>query len=70
VWLVASGHEPQAAEVWAAQVPAWHSAPRDARDSFAWVQAAMWRGIAQNGPDSWTDRIADAAHRWAEHRNT
>ncbi|MGH3923879.1 MAG: hypothetical protein ACRDTT_13590 [Pseudonocardiaceae bacterium] len=70
VWLVASGHRPPAAEDWAAQVPAWRSAPRDALDSFARAQAVMWVGIAQDGPDSWTNRIADAARRWAGHGST
>lgn len=70
VWLVASGHSLQSAEDWAAQIPAWHSAPRDSLDSFARVQAAMWEGIAQDGPESWAQRVAGAARQWAEHRST
>lgn len=29
----------------------------------------MWKEIAYDSPDSWTDQIADAARRWAEHRS-
>lgn len=70
VWLVASGHSPQSAEVWAAQLPAWRSAPRDGLNAFAGTQAALWDGIVQDGPEPWTERLADAARQWAEHRGT
>lgn len=70
VWLVASGHSPRTAENWAAQIPAWHSAPREALDAFARAQAGMWDGIAQDGPESWIERMANAAAQWAEHRST
>lgn len=70
VWLVDSGHSPPSAENWAAQIPAWHSAPRDALDEFARVQAALWEGIAQDGPEPWTERLADAARRWTEYRSS
>jgi hypothetical protein len=69
VWLVASGHCPPAAESWAAQVPTWRSAPPEALDAFARAQVAMWEGIARDGPNSWTDRIAVAARQWAKHRS-
>lgn len=70
VWLVASGHSPQSAEHWAAQLPAWRSAPLDALNAFAWAQAALWDGIAQDGPEPWTEHLSDAAHQWAEHCST
>jgi hypothetical protein len=70
VRLVASGHSPPSAENWAAQTPAWHSAPRDALDEFARVQAALWHGIAQDGPEPWTERLADAARQWMEYRSS
>jgi hypothetical protein len=69
VWLVASEHNPQSAEDWAAQVPAWHAAPRDALDAFARAQADMWDGIARDGPEPWTQRMAGAARQWVEHRS-
>jgi hypothetical protein len=69
VWLVASGHSPRSAEAWAAQVPAWHAAPRDSLNAFARVQATMWDGIAQDGPEPWTQRMAGAARQWAENRS-
>lgn len=70
VWLVASGHSPRSAEAWAAQIPAWHAAPRSALNVFARAQAALWDSIAQDGPELWTERVAAAARLWAEHRTT
>ncbi|MGH3916821.1 MAG: hypothetical protein ACRDTC_25940 [Pseudonocardiaceae bacterium] len=67
---MASGHSPQSAEDWATQLPAWRSAPRDAVNAFARVQAALWEGIAHDGPKPWTERLANAAQQWVEHRNT
>ncbi|MDQ3763145.1 MAG: aminoglycoside phosphotransferase [Actinomycetota bacterium] len=69
VWLVASGHSPQAAEDWATQIPAWHAAPRNSLDEFARAQASMWGGIALDSPEQWTQRVAGAAQQWVEHRN-
>ncbi len=70
VWLVASGHSSPSAENWAAEIPAWHSAPRDALDEFVQVQAARWEDIAQDDPESWTERLADAARQWMEYRSS
>ncbi|MGH3850608.1 MAG: hypothetical protein ACRDRT_13045, partial [Pseudonocardiaceae bacterium] len=64
VWLVASGHSPQSAEGWAARVPAWHAAPRGCLDAFARAQAGMWKGIAQDGPEPWTQRMSISARKW------
>lgn len=69
VWLMASGHSCPSAENWAAQVPPWHTAPRDCLDEFARAQASMWQEIAHDDPQPWTHRMADAARRWAEHRS-
>lgn len=69
VWLMASGNSPQSAEAWAAQVPAWNSAPRGSLDAFARVQATMWDEIARDDPEPWTQRMADAARQWVEHRS-
>ncbi|MGH7869038.1 MAG: aminoglycoside phosphotransferase, partial [Candidatus Dormibacteraceae bacterium] len=38
VWLIASGHSPASAESWAARIPSWGSASRNALDEFARVQ--------------------------------
>lgn len=70
VWLVASGHSPPSAEDWAAQLTAWRSAPLQALNAFARVQAALWEGIAHDDPEPWTERLANAARQWAEHRST
>jgi hypothetical protein len=29
----------------------------------------MWDGIAQDGPEPWTQRMTGAARQWAENRN-
>jgi hypothetical protein len=65
VWLTAAGHTPRHAEQWAAKVPAWTTAPTGALDLFATAQARLWQGIAEESPNEWTRRLADAATRWA-----
>jgi hypothetical protein len=68
VWLIASGHTPPEAEAWAAWIPSWNEAPRDAVDEFARTQAAMWAGIAEADPQPWTQRLAESGQAWAKHR--
>ena len=68
VWLVTEGHTPAHAERWAAQTPAWASAPAAGMDAFALAQARMWADIADDDP--WARRIADAAQQWATHRRS
>jgi hypothetical protein len=68
VWLVTENHAPAEAERWAAHIPAWEQAPSEGLDIFATAQERMWRDIAQEDPDPWTCRIAEAAERWAAHR--
>lgn len=67
IWLVASGHHPQSAQAWAARVPAWHGASLASLIKFARAQAGMWDEIAQDDPEPWTHRTAEAARQWAEH---
>ncbi|MFZ3562902.1 aminoglycoside phosphotransferase [Streptomyces sp. BH097] len=71
IWLVASGHEPAAAELWAAKNPAWSTAPARALEVFATAQKRLWAEIADEAPDiAWMRNLADAAHRWSAHRQT
>lgn len=69
VWLVACGHSPRSAEAWAAQVPAWHTAPRDSVTALAWAQTTLWEEIAQDSTEPWTQRMAGAARQWAANRS-
>ncbi|MFE2111240.1 aminoglycoside phosphotransferase [Kitasatospora sp. NPDC059463] len=68
IWLVASGHEPAAAEQWAAQVPVWLKAPAEGIDAFAVANANIWDEIGGHDPAPWTARMVDAARRWRDHR--
>ncbi|MBF6175711.1 aminoglycoside phosphotransferase [Nocardia blacklockiae] len=68
VWLVFAGHEPAAAERWAARVPAWHSAGPGDRPWFATALAAEWTATATRNPNIWTHGLRDAARRWAAYQ--
>ena len=68
VWLIASGHSPQGAEGWAAQIPSWHDAPTEALAAFAAAQAALWSRIAEVDPEPWIKNMAAAAQQWSERR--
>jgi hypothetical protein len=68
VWLVASGHDPDSAESWAARIPSWRAAPATALDEFARIQALMWAGIAADTDEDWTRRVARASRQYADYR--
>ncbi|MBB5917289.1 hypothetical protein BJY24_006201 [Nocardia transvalensis] len=68
VWLVFAGHEPAAAERWAARVPAWHRADDQDLRVFATALAAEWTATAGRNPNVWTIGLRDAARRWAAYR--
>ncbi|WP_156959732.1 aminoglycoside phosphotransferase [Nocardia sp. BMG51109] len=67
VWLIFAGHEPAAAERWAARVPAWHRADTTDLRVFATALAAEWTATANRNPNIWTHGLRDAARRWADH---
>jgi hypothetical protein len=67
--LMAAGHTPQEAELWAAQVPAWRAAPREAIDAFVSISARMWSEIAAGAPhDGWKQRMGSVAVGWLTFR--
>jgi hypothetical protein len=69
VWLIAAGgHRPESAESWAARVPAWRTARREAVTAFAHATANLWEEIAGPAPDPWTARVLHAARTWAAFR--
>ncbi|MFI9080427.1 aminoglycoside phosphotransferase [Streptomyces sioyaensis] len=69
IWLIASGHTPASAEHWAAEVPAWHTAPAEGITAFAAANRNIWDEISTADPDPWTLRTAAAAATWHDHRD-
>ncbi|MFD7618152.1 aminoglycoside phosphotransferase [Streptomyces sp. NPDC059802] len=68
IWLIAAGHTPASAEGWAAEIPAWHTAPAEGITAFAAANVNVWSGISTADPDPWTLRLATAATAWNAHR--
>jgi hypothetical protein len=68
VWLILAGREPADAELWAARVPAWHTATPRELAVFATALAGEWTATADQRPNVWTQGLRDAAQRWAAHR--
>ncbi|MFH9765466.1 aminoglycoside phosphotransferase [Streptomyces microflavus] len=70
IWLIAAGHTPASAEHWAAEIPAWRTAPPEGITAFATANANIWSDISNADPDPWTLRLATAANAWHVHRRT
>ncbi|WP_328547155.1 aminoglycoside phosphotransferase [Streptomyces platensis] len=70
IWLIASGHSPASAERWAAEVPAWHTAPAEGIAAFAAANRNVWDEISTADPDPWTLRLAAAAATWHDQRES
>ncbi|MHC0430797.1 protein kinase [Streptomyces sp. O3] len=69
VQLIAAGHNPESAESWAAQCPAWGSASTEALDAFASATLRMNRAVSARKPtEVWLESMAEAAQAWASHR--
>ncbi|MEU4214054.1 hypothetical protein [Actinoplanes sp. NPDC026623] len=68
IWLIASGHSPQSAERWAAQIPAWRAAPQAGVTAFAAANARLWAEIGGDHPDAWTHRMMTASSQWRDSR--
>ncbi len=65
VWLIASGHSPAEAEVWAAKIPAFATGLGASVTAFAAAQAAMWEDIGEHAPHP---GLPAAAASWVEYR--
>lgn len=68
IWLMAAGHKARSAEQWAAEVPAWHTAPANGITAFAAANTRMWVSAGGGAPDEWTRRLIVAADTWHEFR--
>jgi len=68
IWLIAAGHDPSSAERWAAQLPAWRSAPARAVTAFTKANVRVWAQTGGKDPDDWTSRLTNAATKWHEFR--
>ena len=69
IWLIAAGHQPDAAERVAAKVPAFAAAPTAAVTAFARANARVWAEVARTGVDEWTSRLHQASQAWIHHRH-
>lgn len=70
VRLMAAGHTAARAEAWAATVPAWRNASREAVDVFTRATVRMWQEIAEADPTAWKTDMASVARTWMHHRHT
>jgi hypothetical protein len=70
LWLIASGHDPRAAEAWAQQVPAWLGASPSGVTAFAAANKAMWAEIGGPTPEAWTARMMAASRNWYDYRTS
>ncbi len=69
IQLVADGHEPKAAEDWAAGCAAWKDTDPRAVDAFAVANARMWQTFSARRPErTWMQAMAEAAGRWVAYR--
>ncbi|OXM52655.1 phosphotransferase [Amycolatopsis alba] len=68
VRLIAAGHEPGAAEAWAATVPSWTTRTDKAVTAFACYVAGLWSYRAATTPFPGATRLSTAATRYARHR--
>jgi hypothetical protein len=70
IWLIAAGHTPRAAELWAMRVPAWRTAPPAGIRAFAEANARLWSETGGADPDPWTRRLVEASNAWWDCRRT
>jgi hypothetical protein len=68
LWLIAEGHAPADAEMWASRATVWAEATPKALDVFTKTNAALWRQIAAAEPRSWKQRLHEAAASWVTYR--
>ncbi|WP_245959947.1 phosphotransferase [Prauserella flavalba] len=66
--LVAAGHTPVTAELWARGLPAWRETPATTRTAFAVAIWGMWEFLERDSPLPHRAELTAAARRWARHR--
>ncbi|MYW96035.1 hypothetical protein G3I59_36880 [Amycolatopsis rubida] len=66
--LVAAGHTPEAAEEWAATVPAWRARTDKGVTAFASYVAGLWSYRAASTPFPGATRLSVAAREYARYR--
>lgn len=67
-WLIAAGHDPEQAEGWAEQVPAWQTATVEGVTAFAEANANMWAEVGTGSDDPWIRAIVTASEAWRQYR--
>ncbi|PZG21457.1 hypothetical protein C1I95_07280 [Micromonospora craterilacus] len=68
VRLVRAGHDPAAAEQWAAEVPAFAQADDEAVTAFTDALVRLWDRAQRTSPAPHRGPLLDAARRWRAHR--
>jgi len=63
-----SGHTAAQAQAWAAHCDSWANTPDNAINAFALACARLYAELAQQDPQPWKQRLAEAAQKWAQHR--
>lgn len=66
--LMAAGHTPADAEVWAQQTPSWGATPRKEIDAFVAASFRVWTEIAQADPQPWKKSLALMTEQWMRYR--
>lgn len=66
--LMAAGHTPEDAEVWAQQTPSWGTTPTKEIDAFVAANSRVWIEIAQADPQPWKKSLAEMADQWMRYR--
>jgi hypothetical protein len=59
---------PEAAEQWAATIPAWRAAPDDARTAFAVTLLGVWEWLERSDPLPLRPPLTAAARYWVRYR--
>lgn len=66
--LVAAGHTPVTAELWARGLPAWRETPAATRTAFAVAIWGIWEFLERDHPLPHRAELTAAARTWARHR--
>ncbi|HJP79571.1 MAG TPA: phosphotransferase [Pseudonocardiaceae bacterium] len=66
--LIAAGHTPNAAELWADTVPVWRATPENARTAFSVAILGIWEHVQRHNGLPPGAGLTAAARRWAQHR--